>query len=1149
MAKVRQRLSLAKNKFEFSFPDFFEAHHRSYNWFLEEGIKQLLTGVSPIKDSLEKMWSLELLDYYFKEPEVTLNEALEYDLTYSKPMFVKAKLTNLKDNEVKTQDVYFMDVPVLTDQGHFVINGVVRTVRHQMVRSEGVIFQEEKNPLLVSAGEVNKVVARLIPARGAWYLFDVNKKNVVTIRLIRQRVKILVTTLLRALKGYSNQQIVDLFKNVDPNGKYIKQTLEHDRTTTKEEAVMDIYAKLRPNEVATYDRANRYVRGFFFDSRRFSLGPVGRYQLNQKLGSSFKKPKLYTKDLIAILRQLVLVNEGKASVDDVDSLMNRRVKSVGEILFEVANDAMTRFERNVKDRMSRLGNEKGVMPASLMNTKTISAQLESFFSMSQLSKFMEQQNIFGQIEELRRLTAKGPGGLQTKNAGFSVRDVHFSHYSRICPVTSPEGINAGLVTHFSVYARLNKYGFIEAPFRKVQSEVKNTEKALINKILREDLEIGKKTITKGTFIDEKVAKEIAKAKNEVIAVYPFLTDEVEYFSYHDEKGKYIAMYSAPHDEYGNYLPGIITARHDGDYHLESSEKIQYVDVHGWQIGSLGLALIPFADRTNSYRTMMGSNMQRQALPLVFPEAPYVATGVEKEIARQSGMALYAEHDGVVEYADANYVIVKYKDGEKKEYRLQNFFRTNDNTVMTQKVLVSPGEKVTKGDLLVDGPSMDQGELSLGRNVLVAVLSYEGYNYDDGFVVSERMIQNDMFSTVQLKLYTQDLRETKTGPEILTSDIPGLNYKLLRNLTADGIVRTGSVARGGDILAGIISQKAEKQLSPEEALLHAVFGESAKEVKNNSLRMPYGSEGIVVKTQILSREDGYKLPAGVLRRVKVWVSELKRVDYGDKFSGFYGDKGTVSAILPVEDMPYLADGTPVDVVMTPLLVKRMNMGILYQMYYSTLAKEAGEMLEVPNFEDLDEEQFEKLLEKVGVEKLEKQVLYDGRTGEPLQNKVAVGWRYFIRLKHIAADKMHARSTGPYSVVTQQPVGGKAQLGGMRFGEMEVWALQAHGVPYTLQEILTIKSDDIRGRTQAYKSIIQGDPIKMVNIPESFHVLVKELNSLGIKVELLKGEREEAAEELIREDAQADDDDVPMSENKEVLVSDELPEEEVNMKEEE
>jgi DNA-directed RNA polymerase subunit beta len=681
----------------------------------------------------------------------------------------------------------------------------------------------------------------------------------------------------------------------------------------------------------------------------------------------------------------------------------------------------------------------------------------------------------------------------------------------------------------------------------LQNEVDNKVDQLTNKILREAVVIGKKEIEKGTLIDEKIAKELAKADLEKVKVYPFLTSDVVYFSYHDEKDKSITMYTSPHDEFGNYVPGIVTVRRNGDYHLESSEVIQYVDVHGWQIGSLGLALIPFADRTYSYRTMMGSNMQRQALPLVFPEAPYVATGVEREIARQSGMALYAEQKGTVEYADANYIVMKYEDGTKKEYRLSNFFRTNDNTVLTQKTLVTPGEKVEKGDLLVDGPSMDQGELSLGKNVLVAVLSYDGYNYDDGFVISEKVIQKDMFSTVQLKLHSQDLRETKTGPEIMTSDIPGVNYKLLRNLTAEGIVRTGSVVRGGDILSGIISQKAEKQLSPEEALLHAVFGESAKEVKNNSLRMPYGSEGIVVKTQILSREDGYKLPAGVLKRVKIWVSELKRVDFGDKFSGYYGDKGTVSAILPVEDMPYLADGTPVDVIITPLLVKRMNMGILYQMYYSTLAKETGSMLEMPNFEELDEVALEKLLAQCGAEKLEKQVLYDGRTGEALQETVGVGWRYFLRLKHIAADKLHARSTGPYSVVTQQPVGGKAQLGGMRFGEMEVWALQAHGVPYTLQEMLTIKSDDIRGRTQAYKSIIQGDPIKMVNIPETFNVLVKELNSLGIKVELLKDQGRESAEEYIHSQAVADDESM-LSENKEVIVKDgDQPE--VNINEEE
>jgi len=1100
MAQVRKRLNLSTNKFDYPFPDFFESHHRSYNWFLEEGFRQLLKNISPIKDSLEKMWSLELMDYYFKDPEISLQEALEYDLTYSMPMFVKARLTNLRDGESKEQDVYFMDVPLLTEQGYFVVNGIVRTVRHQIVRSEGVLFEKESNAITPD----QKYVARLIPSRGAWYMFDINKKGVVTVRLIRQRVKVLVTTLLRALKGYSDTEILNLFRDVDDRTKgFIKTTLAHDKTKTKEEAIMDIYSKLRPNEVATIERANRYVRGFFFDSRRFLLGEVGRYQLNQKLKTSFRKPKLYSKDLVEIIKHLIQVNLKQVPPDDADSLVNRRIKSVGEIVFEVVNEALLRFERNVKDRMSRVGAEKSVMPASLMNTKTISAQLEAFFSMSQLSKFMEQQNVYGQIEELRKLTAKGPGGLQSKNAGFSVRDVHYSHYSRFCPVTTPEGPNAGLVTHFAVYARLNRFGFVEAPFRKTKNMVANKQEELQNRILAESIESGKQTFEMGTFITPEIAKAISKVDKEEIKVYPFLTDEVLYLSYHAEQGKHIAMFRTPHDEFGNYLPGLVTMRYNGEFHLDGSDKLEYVEVHGWQIASLGLGLIPFADRTDSYRTMMGSNHQRQALPLVFPEAPYIATGLEREVARQSGLTVYAKADGIVEYADANYIMVRdTKSKEKTEYRLQNFMRTNDNTVITQKVLVTPGEKVVKGDLLADGPSTDMGELSLGRNVLVAVMSFEGQNYDDGFIVSERIIQEDVFSTVSVRLYTQDLRETKTGPEILTSDIPGINYKLLRNLTGEGIVRVGSIVRGGDILSGIISQKAEKQLSPEEALLHAVFGESAREVKNNSLRVPYGSEGIVIKTQILSHEDGYKLSAGVLRRVKVWVAELKRVSYGDKFSGFYGDKGTVSTILPVEDMPHLEDGTPVDLIMTPFLVKRMNMGILYQIYYSTLAKEAGEYLEIPNFEEMDDAEIQRLLGKVGQEKLARRILIDGRSGEAFADKVAVGYRYFIRLKHIAADKMHARSTGPYSVVTQQPVGGKAQLGGMRFGEMEVWALESHGVPYTLQEMLTIKSDDVRGRTSAYKAIIQGEEIKMENVPETFNVLVKELNSLGIKVELLK-----------------------------------------------
>lgn len=1098
MAKPIERIDLSLNKFMLDFPGFYEAHFRSYERFLEEGIREALEMVNPITDTLEKMWKLEFLDYYFKEPPYTLEQCLDYDLTYAKQMFVKVRLTSLKTGESQTQDVYFADIPVLTEGGYFVVNGVVRMVRLQIVRSEGVIFHEGKN---VAPGAINRYVARLIPRKGGWYMFDISRKGVITVALLRQRVKVLYTTLLKALKGYTNSEIEKLFADVDKKHGYIKATLEHDKAANKEEAIMQIYSKLRPNEQVTLDRANRYIRGFFFNTRRFYLGPVGRYQLNQKLGLTFSEPKIHVKDLVEIGRHLIKVNNGEVPPDDVDSLMNRRIRTVGEILQEVMEEAMIRFERNVKDRMSRKGADAALKPAAFVHTKVVTAQLTNFLGLSALSKFMEQQNIYGHIEELRRVTAKGPGGLTGKNAGISVRNIHSSHYSRLGPVTSPEGLNAGLITHLAIFARVNKYGFIEAPFRRLKNKVKNKADALENRILAEDLEVKGKTIKKGTFIDKKLAKQIASGVDKKeIKVYPFLTDKVDYFSYHEEMEHYIGLSTAPHDEYGNYLPGFVTVRHNGEFMYVDSSLMDYVDVRAWQIGSLGLTLIPFADRTYPYRAMMASNMQRQAVPLVFPKAARVGTGIESLVAKHSGKMVYAEDDGVVLHADANYVVVKYKNGKKREYKVDNFVRTNDNTVVTQKVRVVPGEKVKKGDILVDGPSMDHGELALGRDVLVAVMPYEGLNYEDGFVVSERLLKDDVFTSLYIKLYTQDLRETKVGPEILTADIPNVNYKLLRNLTSEGVVRVGSIVEGGDILAGIVSQKAEKQLTPEEVLLRAVFGESAKEVKNNSLRMPHGSRGVVIKTQVLSREDGISLPAGVLKRVKVWVAELKRVSYGDKFAGFYGDKGTVARIVPEEDMPFLEDGTPVDVVMTPLLVKRMNLGILYQIMYSTIAEKLGIHIAVPNFEPHDTKWVEDAIRKIGWASLQKQKVYDGKTGKPFDNVVTVGYRNFMRLKHIASDKMHARSTGPYSVVTQQPVGGKSHMGGMRFGEMEVWVLEAHGAAYTLQEMLTIKSDDVRGRTAAYKAILQGEKVKMENVPETFNVLLRELNALAVRVDV-------------------------------------------------
>ena len=1105
MAKVRQRLQLTKNTFLPDFGSFVSLHKESYDWFLKEGLWKAVKQLSPITDTLEKMWKLEFLDYELREPEHTLEECMEYELTYSYPMYVKVKLTNLQTGKEQVQDAFFANIPAMTSEGYFVINGVVRIVRLQIVRSEGVVFDLGKK-----TNVPYPYIARLIPQKGGWYTFDINKKGVMTVALVRGRYKIHLTTLLRALKGYNDMQIKRLFADVEGADEFIEETLKYDKTRSREEAVLDIYARIRPSDVVTYDRANRFVRGFFFNARRFYLGEVGRYQLNTKLGLRFKRPRLYVKDIIAIAKHLIRLNKGLVPPEDVDDLSNRRIRTVGEVLVEVVDEAMLRFERSVKDRMSRHGADADISPVAIVHNKVVTAQLESFLAINPLSKFMGQLNIFEHIEDLRRITAKGPRGLTSDNATLSVRDIHFSHYSRLGVVATAEGINGGLLSHLAIFAKVNRYGFIEAPYRKLKNKVAVDEKELTNRILAEDIQVGKKHLTKGTFVTKELAKEIVKAlkgkdKSEV-RVYPFLTDEIEYLSYLQEKPKYIGLSTYKHDEYGNYLPDIVLMRHEGEYKYVPTEQMEYVDAVPYQLGSLGFTLIPFVDHTYSYRAMVATNMQRQAMPLVNPKAPVLGTGVEKLVALSTGKTILAPEDGEVVYADANYVVFKGKSGKKYEYKVDNFVRTNDNTVMTQKVRVVPGEKLKKGDLIIDGPSTEQGELALGQDVLVAVMPFEGFNYDDGFAISERLLRDNVFTTIQLKLYTQNLRETSMGPEILTSDIPGVPYELLRNLDANGVVRVGALVKGGDILAGIIAHKGEKSLTPEEALLQAVFGELSKDVKNNSLRMPYGSEGIVIKTEVLSRENGDVLPAGVLKRVKVWVAELKRVSYGDKFSGLYGDKGTVANILPIEDMPYTEDGTPVDFIISPLLVKRMNMGILPQITYANIAKALGKYLAFPPFDEANQELIDKLKAEVKPELLGKQTLFDGRTGKKFENVVTVGYKYILRLKHIADEKMAARSTGPYSVVTQQPVGGKAHKGGLRFGEMEVWVLEAHNAPYNLQELLTIKSDDVEGRNKAYKAILEGEKIEIRNIPESFNVLLRELNALGIRVDVKKVKEE-------------------------------------------
>jgi len=1103
--KQSKRINLTNTSFDLPFKGFFELIEESYDNFLKNSLWEAVQRVNPITDTLGKMWRVEFLDYSLKEPEYTAEECLIYDRTYAYPMFVKVKLTNLQSGKVQTQEVFFGNIPALTQEGYFIINGVVRIVRPQILKSPGVLFEKGKTSPL----NPNKYIARLVPQVGTWYMIDINRKNVITISLGRQSRKILFTTLLKALKGYTKAQIKELFEGTD-QWDYIEATLAMDKTHNKEEAVLDIYSKLRPNELVTYEKANRFIRSLLFSSTRFYVGEVGRYQLNLKLGTEFRKPKLYTQDLIEIVKKLILINKGVVPLEDPFDLSNRRVRMVGELMADIMQEIMMRFERAVKDRMSRYGaNATGLKPSSFVPSKIVSAQLEAFLGLNPLSKILGQNNVFEHIEELRRITAKGPGGLTDDNATADARDVHVSHYSRL-GIASPEGLNAGLISHLAILARVNKYGFIEAPFRKLKRVAKVSEKDLTNRILAEDLEIGKKKIKKGTFIDAKLAKQIEKGlkgDKKELKVYPYETKTVDYLSYHEEKEHYVGVSTYKKDEYGNYWPDIVMLRHNGDYIFASSELMEYVDARPWQVGSVGETLIPFADRTYSYRVAVGTNMLRQALPPVRPKAPLIGTGVEGLVGKYSRKTVFAPEAGEVLYADANYVMFKDKSGKKHEYKVKNFVKTNDSTNETQKVRVKPGQKLKKGDLLIDGPSMENGELALGRDVLVAVMPFEGYNYEDGFVMSERLLKEDTFTTVKISLFTQDLRETLTGPEILTSDIPNVNPKLLRNLTVDGVIRVGATVHGGDILAGIIAQKAEKQLGPEDMLLRSVFGELSKDVKNNSLRLPYGMKGVVIRTEVLSRDKGDPLPPGVTKRVKVWVARLKRVTYGDKFAGLYGDKGTISQILPEEDMPFTEDGRPIDFIITPLLAKRMNMGILYQIMYANLARELGTKIAVPNFEKIDDKDFEDLLTKVDQFKLKKQPLRSGRTGEYLDNVVTVGYKYLLRLKHLADDKMAGRSTGPYSVVTMQPVGGKSHMGGQRFGEMEVWVLEAHNAPYTLQEMLTIKSDDVAGRNMAYRSILAGEKIEMRNIPETFYVLLRELNSLGIRVDVKKEKLEE------------------------------------------
>ncbi len=1102
-------------------PDFLEAQKKSFEWFKDEGLKILFDEVNPVKDTLGKLWTLEFGKYRIDKPNRTPQEAIEKNLSYDAPLYITVRLKSEKTGEIKEEEIFVADLPIMTDNGYFIFNGVTKVVVHQIVRAEGVLFEESK----ASTPELRLFSARLMPNNGPWFVFDVNKRDVMTVRLINKRPKILITTLLRVLGFPKDEDIRELFKDVmGLDRDLVEETLEKDPTTSRESAIIDIYNKLRPDESVTLESAEKYIKGFFFQTRRFDLGRIGRYQLDKKLGVEHEmKPenyRLFVDDLIRIIKFLVEIHNGKRSADDIDSLSNRRIKSVGEIILDELRVGAIRMEKTIRDRMGMHGEDTRISPSVLISTKPVAAAVNSMFGTGQLSRFMDQNNTLSELVHKREVTASGPGGLTKERATFSVRDVHHSHYSRFCPVMSPEGNPIGMVLHLALYSRINEFGFIEAPYVKVLNKVSNAKTKLVNRIPLEDVKHPKsgKVLAKAKeLITQKEADAISKIKEiEEIDVHTYRSDEIEYVAPADEDKYVVTMSTVDMDEHGNLENTIVSVRADGHFMMKSAQEVQLMDVVPSQICSLSLSCIACAPQDDPYRAMMASNMQKQAVPLLKNESPIVGTGYEEPAARQSGWAIYAEEDGDVKYVDADKVKIKYKGLKtEKEYEVKSFVSTNQETCFIQKPVVSVGDKVKEGDLIINGPSMENGEMAVGTNLMAAYMIMEGYVYEDGCLISERLVRDHVLTSIHIKKFEHEIQETDLGPEELTNDIPNVSEKALRNLDERGIVTEGSHVQSQDVLVGCVAPKGEKELTSEERLLRAIFGEHARDVRDNSMKVPHGQSGVVVKTRILSTEDGDKLPSGVLKRVTVWVAQTKKISFGDKLTGRHGDKCTISGILPVEDMPFLEDGTPIDIVINPILVKRMNVGQLLEMKLGKLAEQLGVKIAVPNFEDWNVQWLEEEVKKNDGDVDERAKLYDGRSGKAFPRKVKVGPKYMLKLEHIADTKIHARSTGPYTLVTQQPLGGKAQMGGQRFGEMEVWALEAHGVPNTLQEMLTIKSDDVKGRADAYKAIIHGEEIESVSTPESFKVLVRELNALGLNIDLIynkKASEDESGKEV-------------------------------------
>jgi DNA-directed RNA polymerase subunit beta len=1099
-----KRKFFVDNKWQIDLPNLIEVQTNSYEWFLQEGIRELLDEISPITDFSGKKLELHFLEHSLGESKYDPETCRRKNLSFEAPLKVHVQLINKESGEIKEQDVFLGPVPLMTTSGSFIVNGIERVVVSQIVRSPGVFFSKN----LAAPGMHS---AKIIPKRGAWLEIETDKKGVISVKIDRKR-KIPVTSLLRVFGYETDKSILELFRNEikDPTRDYILFTLEKDPAKTVDEAYKAIYKKIRPGDLATPENARALIQGMFFDYKKYDMGTVARYKINRRFDLKTPNERAFhtfqIEDFVLILKHLIRLNNREEVPDDIDHLSNRRIRPVGELVLNKFRVGLLRTERIAKDRMTVMELET-VTPTQLVNSRPITAALREFFASSQLSQFMDQTNPLAELAHKRRLSAMGPGGLSRERASFDVRDVHASHYGRICPIATPEGPNIGLVVHLATHAVLNKYGFIETPLRQVHTHLKNDGKAAVGHKAGDDImdASGKKAIMhEGEEITAALAKKIAELKDlKEVPVRAFLGDKIEHFDAEDEQEIVYAQANTPLNDTGEFLDESVVARINGEPMEVSSSRVTHMDVSPQQIISETTALIPFLEHDDNTRASMGSNMQRQAVPLLRPQAPRVGTGMEAAAAQNTGQVIVAKEDGNVIYADGSRIEVLYKSGEKMVHELDNFRRTNQGTCFHQRTLCESGQKISKGDILADGAATEHGDLAIGQNVLVAYMTWEGYNFEDAVIISSRLVEHDRFSSIHIQEFTVDIRDTKLGPEVVTRDIPNVGEGRLKDLDDNGIIRVGASVRDGAILVGKITPKGETELTPEERLLRAIFGDKARDVKDTSLKLPAGEGGKVVDVKIFSRENGDELENGVIERIHVSIAQTRRISVGDKVAGRHGNKGVVSIIVPEADMPYLPDGTPVDVILNPLGVSsRMNIGQILETHLGWAGKEMGVYYATPALNGITTDQIEGELEKAGLPKGGKVQLYSGKTGEPFDHTTTVGIAYILKLAHLVTDKIHARSVGPYSLVTQQPLGGKAQKGGQRFGEMEVWALEAYGASHILQEMLTIKSDDVYGRAKAYESIIKDEHIRKPRTPESFNVLTKELQSLGLNVDLIQ-----------------------------------------------